>query len=257
MKKTLIAVILSTVLIRPGHALVVSDPGAYSRQAQIIAEAKKQLESIKDVVSQAQRITKNLEGNLKRGRGAEKTLRELKDALEGVMPAMFINGDGEMQDNDIETINKSLDEIFVSVERQPIEAELTAKQREAYRQRSLRAAVSYSEYILADMEQSLNKLENLSNEIDGTNTMKDAQDLNNRFMQEMLNNQTKMIVLMAQLVRAEGAYKLQGVEADETGDRLDYTSQDRTLNLMKYGSRYWAVSDEAHDLMRELQGLEK
>lgn len=254
--KKIIFFVFTAFLVQPAYALVVSDPGAYSRQAQIIAEAQKQLQAVKDMVNEAKNITKNLEGNLGRGQGSEETLRDLKDALEGIMPSMLTTIDGEKIDSsDIETINSALDDIFVSVEREPIESKLTANQREAYRQRTLRAAVSYSEYILTDMEKSLNKLENLSNEIDETETLKDAQDLNNRFMQEMLNNQTKMIMLMAQLVRAEGAYKLEGVAEDETGQRFNYTTRQKTLNIMKYGSKYWEVDQDTINFMKTMQGI--
>jgi len=123
---------------------------------------------------------------------------------------------------------------------------------DAYRKKAISNAVRYSEYVISDTEKSMNRLEDLSQEINKTQTMKDAQDLTNRYMQEMMANQVKLNLLLAQLVRAESAAKMQGVGANEGAQARKYTSREYNEMMSKYGSKYYSVNPQDDQIMKEL-----
>lgn len=252
MKRLLPVIAICSLAGSVGHALVVSDPGAYTRMAQEIQQMQEQVKQMTNVLNEAKRINENLTGNLQRGLGTDEDIRRLKGAVEKMIPTFNMQGMPNPSQSDMERISNELDKIFISAERQPLEAELTKDQRDAYRKKSISNAVRYSEYIITDTEKSMNRLEGLSQDINKTQSMKDAQDLTNRYMQEMMASQVKLTMLLAQLVRAEGATKMQGVAATEGTTARKYTAREYNEMMSKYGSTYYSVNPEADQLMKEL-----
>ncbi|TKW61151.1 MAG: hypothetical protein DI628_00540 [Blastochloris viridis] len=252
MKSVLPAIILFSLSGGAIHALVVSDPGAYTRMAQQIQQMQDQVKQMTNVLNEAKRINENLTGNLKRGLGTDEDIRRLRGAVEKMIPTFTIKGLPNPSQSDMERIGNELDKIFVSSQAQPVEAELTKDQRDAYRKKSISNAVRYSEYIITDTEKSMNRLEDLSQQINQTQSMKDAMDLNNRYMQEMMASQTKLNMLLAHLVRAESATKMQGVSPNEGVEARKYTAHEYNEMMSKYGSKYFSVNPDADQLMKEL-----
>ena len=252
MKPVLPLIVLLATCAMPAHALVVSDPGAYARMAQQIQQMQDQLKQMVNVVSEAKKINENLTGNLQRGLGTEEDIRRLKGAVEKMIPTFAMQGVPNPSQSDMERIGNELDKIFVSKESQPVEAELTKDQRDAYRKKAISNAVRYSEFVITDTEKSMNRLEDLSQEINKTQTMKDSQDLTNRYMQEMMANQVKLNLLLAQLVRAESAAKMQGVSANEGAQARKYTANEYNEMMSKYCSKYYSVKPQDDQLMKEL-----
>lgn len=239
-------------------ALIVSDPGAYIRIAQQIQEAQKIYSEVQKQVQEVQRVYKNLEGNLKRGVGSVRDIRRIKNNLQRLIPALYNLSlpDGTKIDPSIsEDVGKALDQIFVSPTANPQESELTREQQRIFTQRTLKSSLSFSESILADIEQSLENFETLAAQIDETKTLKDSQDLTNRYLQEILTGQSKVIMLLAQLTRAEAALHYQGVENEEIGKRQEVTSEEYLDQLGKYGSQYWKANPDAESTMHELMGI--
>ncbi len=259
--KQIFSILLAITLVISSYAnaLVVSDPGAYIRIAQQIQEAQKIYKEVQRQVQEVQRVYKNLEGNLKRGIGSIRDIRRIKSNLQRLMPAIYNLSlpDGTKVDPTVsEDIAKALDEIFVSPTANPKEAELSKEQQRIYRQRTLKSSLSFSESALADIEKSLETFESLASQIDETQTLKDAQDLTNRYLQEVLTGQSKVIMLLAQLTRAEAALHYQGVDNEEVGKRGNLTSEEYLDQLGKYGSKYWKEKPEAESTMHELMGID-
>ena len=259
MNKILSTVISIALLVAPAHALVVSDPGAYTRMAQQIQEAQKIFTEVKRQVEELQRLHKSVTGNLKRGVGSVRDIRRIKRMLEDILPSFYklTLPDGTQLDNQsTEDITKAIDSIFISRSEFPDQAGVTEEQQQVYRQRAVKASLAYSESLLADMNDSLEKLEQLSAQIDETQTLKDAQDLTNRYLQELLTGQTKMILLLAQMSRAEAALSYTGVNNTEKGNLRPATSEEYLDYLGKRGSKYWKPAPGAEDTMKKLMGYE-
>lgn len=252
MKPVFPLIALAVLAGTPAYALVVSDPGAYTRMAQQFQQMQDQLKQMVNVVNEAKKINDNLTGNLQRGLGTDEDIRRLKGAVEKMLPTFTSTGVPNPSQSDIERIGNQLDKIFVSSRDQPVEAELTKDQRDAYRKKAISNAVRYSEFVISDTEKSMNRLEGLSQEINKTQSMKDAQDLTNRYMQEMMTNQVKLNLLLAQLVRAESAAKMQGVSANEGAQARKYTANEYNEMMSKYGSKYYSVNPQDDQLMKEL-----
>lgn len=252
MKRILPFIVVLSLSGSVSHALVVSDPGAYTRMAQQIQQMQDQVKQMTNVLNEAKKINETLSGNLQRGLGADEDLRRLRTAVEKMIPTFTMKGVPNPSQSDMERIGNELDKIFVSPQAQPVEAELTKDQRDAYRKKSISNAVRYSEYIITDTEKSMNRLEDLSQQINQTQSMKDAMDLNNRYMHEMMASQAKLNMLLAHLVRAESATKMQGVSANDGAQARKYTAHEYNEMMSKYGSKYYSVNPDADQLMKEL-----
>tara|TARA_R110000868_G_scaffold138329_1_gene352300 strand:- start:23741 stop:24523 length:783 start_codon:yes stop_codon:yes gene_type:complete len=258
MKTTTSIVLTFLILATQVQALVVSDPGAYTRLIQQIQEAQKIYTEVKKQVQEVQRVYKNLEGNLKRGVGSLRDIRRIKGNIERLIPSLYrlsLPDGTEIDPSLSEDIGKAIDQIFISPTANPKEAELTEEQQRVYRQRALKSSLSFSESMLADVNKSLEQFESLAAQIDETEKLKDAQDLTNRYLQEILTGQTKVIMLLAQLARAEAALNYQGVENNEQGKVKAFTSEQYLDQLGKYGSKYWKAKPEAESIMHELMGI--
>lgn len=229
------------------YSLVVSDPGSYSRMAQQIQEAKELVKNAEAMVQQAQDIKNNLSGNLKRGRGIEDIIRSYKDDLEGMIPSLYHKLPEDIQNQISKELSNKLDEKIIY---QKIDAELsdlTKDQRDDYRQKVLKRALLMSETTSKDMEASLNKMESLAFEIDQTQSMKDAMDLNNRLMHEMLLNQTKMVNLLAELTKAEATMNYQGTSSTSQPSQKLMPTDEYMLELGR-GSNFWKIDETIGDI---------
>ena len=257
MRRLFIMFIASSLIHAQAFALVVSDPGAYTRMAQQIQEAQKIYTEAKRQVAEMQRIYKNLSGNLGRGKGSIRDIRRIKSILEDVLPAFYdltLPDGTKLDKRSTEDIVKGIDNIFISSGKHPTEAGLTEEQKRVYRQRALKASLAYSESLLSDTTDSLEKLETLAAQIDETETLKDAQDLTNRYLQELLTGQTKVILLLAQMSRAEAALSYKGVGNEEQGTLKNVGGEEYLDMLGKKGSKYWKPRREAQDTMHKLMG---
>lgn len=241
-------------LTAQSHALVVSDPGAYTRQAQQIQKMTEQLSTLKDTLEETKRAAKNLEGNLKRGRGIQESIQDFRETLEKSMPT-FLASENDPEGKDrMEIVQQAINEIFkpnAKIE----EIENSKRKQENYRQRAAKSAVIRAETTISDIEQSVNKMEALARQIDDTQSIKDSADLNNRLQHEMMLNQNKIIVLLAEMARAENAEKLRGVSDNNYGENAAKTRYQEYQELLQKGNNSYEGREEFKGLLEKMRGI--
>jgi len=224
MKKLLLttALVLPLVSISPkcGHCLVVSDPGQYARMATQLNELKKHFEALKDQLEELEDLNSSLSGNLKIGSGMGRDLAKLLGLSENMTKGLHSLPHMELDDYDLENIEdtqKVLDQVYTK-EESILAATQTETQRKEYRQRAIRAALEGSEALIALQQERFKKINELADEIDNTETVKEAIDLNNRLLGEILMVQQTALLLQAQYVRAEQSLKYSNADSTQSLD---------------------------------------
>jgi len=224
MKKLLLTTALALPLIgifpKYGEALVVSDPGQYARMATELNELKKHFEALKDQLEELEDLNSSLSGNLKIGSGMGRDLAKLLGLSENMTKGLHSLPHMELDDYDLENIEdtqKVLDKVYTK-EESILAATQTEKQRKDYRQRSIRAALEGSESLIALQQERFKKINELADEIDNTETVKEAIDLNNRLLGEILMVQQTALLLQAQYVRAEQSLKYGYADRAQSSD---------------------------------------
>ena len=227
---------------------VVTDPGAYTRMAKELEVMKEHVETATKQLEEAQRTVQQLSGNLKRGVGIERDLRKIKKIAADILPSFYnmsVPGGENVDPSDIQWLETQLDDIFTPKNKSPRDRELNKERRGAYTQRSLKAALLESEAAIGSTIASMEKLEQLMREIDETETLKDSQDLSNRLLGEVVATQNKIIILLAQLTRAQSVIHYTGVGRDDGGAKRQITKEEYTRELYSRGSKYWTPKPES------------
>jgi len=225
MKKLLATTALTVTIVigsLSANALVVSDPSSYTYYVQQIQKAQAVVENGIETINEIQRQTAYISGNLKRGAGIERAIRKVKDSLINATPAIFDIEDGfELKTNvndldlsDIEDVRKLLDELYQKGGN-PVDDVLTKERRNTYQQKSVKASIESAETVLARQQESLEKFEELAAKIDETEGLKDATDLQNRLLHELILIQQQQLALLAQFIRAEESLKYTGVDSEK------------------------------------------
>ena len=223
------AAIITMSAIGPAHALVVSDPGSYARAAQRLSELKKQLETAKENLDQITSVKERLEGNLNIGREMIGDFKDLRDSATDIT-AMAHNLPGQLDIDDFD-ISKPDDfrevlDVIYDPNANSAEAGSNVEVKEGMEQRALKGAIESSQKITSDFSDDLNNISSLIDEIDQTETQKEAQDLTNRLLVELVTIQRRSLQLMAQAVRAEKLAQYEGASSNSPDARGEPKTQD-------------------------------
>jgi hypothetical protein len=248
MKKILLlTTILGCTLLGSEQAksLVVSDPGSYARMAQSLQTLKEQITVMKEQFTELQNINSAVTGNLKRGKGIFRDLGKLRDLSSKMTKSVHSLPHMDLDDYDlqnIEDLQDALDQIYVN-ETDVLKRGQTEQQRKQYQQRSIRSALEGAEVLISLQDERLNKIEELASEIDNTETLKDAMDLNNRLLGELLLVQQQALLINAQYIRAEQAVNYQ--YADKQSDGSDPNHKNREKTVLEKASEGFADKMDA------------
>lgn len=209
--------VIGLISFSANAAVVVSDAGVYARMASELNEFKKQTEFLTSQLEELSSIKSNLEGNLGIGRGISRDLSRVKRRAQD-MTRVFGNIEGVFDINEYDLSNMEdlqgvLDGMFKH------EADILTRGRNTeavqdIRQRAIKSAIEGSEAVIVEIQDSISKVDQLSTEIDNTETAKEAQDLTNRLLSEILHVQQQQLILIAQLTRAEQLAAYEGVSSD-------------------------------------------
>jgi len=214
--------------------------------AQEMMELKRHYDVLKEQFDEMQNIHKSVTGNLKRGKGIARDLGKLQDLAENMTKSFInLNPNQEMDDYDlsnIEDLQDALDTIY-SDEQDVLQRTQTDQQRKDYQQRSVRSALEGSEVLINLQGERMQKIQELADEIDKTETLKDAQDLSNRLLGEILLVQQQALLLQAQYVRANQSLNYQ--YADREGAEAPEST--RPSEIQKRGA------EEFSDKMKQLR----
>lgn len=247
---------LTTFMPQKAQSLTVSDPGMYARAAKELQVLKEQVGVLKGQLEEAKKTYEAVSGNLKRGAGIAKELGDLKTIAEKMTKAThsFPNMDTEDFDmKNAEDVREILDTIYKK-EDGVLNGTQTEKQKRDYHQRSVKGALENSETIMASQEEKFEKIQRLANEIDSTQSLKDAMDLSNRLTAELLLVAQQSLMLQAQTTRANELLRYAGIDSEAQEGNPNRRSGDRIGDMFEGAG---AKSKENYKKAQEKQQWEK
>ena len=242
----------------PSHALVVSDTGAYAKWAQSLKKQKEEIDQILNVVKEQKEAVARMSGNLKRGLGIKEELakmagfsRDITDSFDNLASL-----DGfELDSSEHEDIKKKFDILFDPDQSYGQRIKSRAD-RDTARERSLKGVLENSEYIILEQEESLKKFADLSRQADETQSLKDATDLLNRLVTELLIIEQQQLMLMAQTNKASALTQYTGVDSDNaiqipsSDNEPGWGNNNRVLEAVREGTKKIENDDTRESMCR-------
>lgn len=210
--------ILLLLLLIPQAAVaatVVTDPGAYGYLTGIDEKEQEQLEFLQSLENYTISIDNNLSGNKQIGYGINNNLMLYDDYLTLTLPAN--------KSDKPSTISKNLELIYPTVK----VAKTKDFEKRKYQQSSLRATLLFSEMIINSSKQKVSQLTSLASDIDGTNKLKEAMDVNSRLLLEILAELRNTNLLLAQVTKSQAARDYSGIV------EIDYDEKNKSEDLLK------------------------
>lgn len=229
------------------YAMPVTDLGSYVYYAEQLAEASKTvtemkkmvstatetMDSINDMKKTAEKSYNSVVGSYKKGQRFVKQFQDFENmfnekprTLEGQYAKWRKIGKKGTR-----LSNKTLD-MFGDPEagietnfrdpRSPMYdymAEMDKKFQ--FRQSSLKNSIAKSQSILAGTGERMDKVKDLAGEIDTTENVKDAQDLTNALLTEILVVINELVKLTAHMAESEGLMEFAGVEDEVMKDKAE------------------------------------
>lgn len=238
------------------HGLVVSDPGAYARMADALKNAQEQLSKMAE---QVQELTKaketlfdikgQLEGTYNRSAGIYSEIKDLEKATKGAgIDPLLKGGDYGKDYKDLDTL---LNEVFVDPRDKEYNAWLLKDAKAETRQNVYKNSIKRAEIELNDMEKRIRRINQLGDSIDTTQNQKDAQDLANRLLVEMLLGQERMISILSNLAQAYAISQYAGVsQTSESSKNTQITKKSKGKNMLLEGCKKDGYNCSAGELNR-------
>lgn len=225
-----------------GMGDIVSDPGSYGyyvqqiKEAQkAVSEAQKQVDTLGGIKTIADKTQRAVMGNYNRGKGLVTDLQRLQKKLEatpttiqGSAKKWLSLGDAglEIGEDGFYAVGKVLDTNWIDPRDLKKNVERLKKLDQIYqvKQASLRGNIEASDEILRTMPQRLKTIEGLVEQIDQTENIKDAQDLSNRFLAEILKVLAEMSAIAAKIGESYALMNYQGVSEATMQQRMQTQS---------------------------------
>lgn len=258
--KKIVALVLIGLSVVPTHAWaflgigdVVSDPMSYTYYVQQIKEmteqtqnAIKQVETLGGIRTTAQDMYRSTVGTYNRGMGIIRDVERMKNRLNSdpsTLDGQFHKWSGVLGDVS-QTAGQTgrtldgatglyvdarqvLDENFEDPrKRKKMMAHVPnmSKDRQYHvSQSALRDAVAAADEVLQTMPDRVSGLEDLVNQIDSTKNLKDAADLQNRFLAEILKTLYELMNVVSRIGEAQSLQFYQGVDDAAMENRIEAT----------------------------------
>lgn len=255
MKKA-IAVVLAFLAIAPAPALAewpVFDMNAAKQHIEQLKEAQKQLaelqkqvETLGGIKTEAEQARRAVMGNYNRAMSMVRDLQRIQKKLEstpttiqGYAKKWFSLGqDGlEIGEDGFVAVGKILDTQWVDPRdiKNHVEKLKRLDQVFQVKQASLRGNIEASDEILRAMPERMKNLEDLTKQIDETENIKDAQDLTNRFLAEILKALAELTMVGARMQESYALMNYQGAS--------DATMQQRIQTQSNEPREGWAAKE--------------
>lgn len=229
--------VLTMVVPVPVFALfgvgdIVSDPGSYSYYVEQIKKATEQLNQLEEQVetlggiqTTADQISRDVRGSYNRGASLVYRVKRLKKILDAkpstlqgqalkwinlAQDGLDIGGDGFVSAHQI--LDANFKDPRLAHRNYEIMRDLD--KRYQTRQWSLKNSITKSDELLRQMPDRLKEIEDLTEQIDQTVNLKDAQDLTNRFLAEILTILTEQLALASHIAESQAVLNYQGVTED-------------------------------------------
>lgn len=236
-------------------AMVTTDPTSYTYFVKQIAEAQKQLaeaqkqvDTLGGIKTVADKTQRAVMGNYNRAKGLVNDLQRIRKKLEatpttmqGMAKKWLSLGDAglEIGEDGFVSVGKLLDTNWIDPRDIKKNVERLKKLDQIYqvKQASLRGNIEASDEILRAMPERLKTIEGLVEQIDQTENIKDAQDLSNRFLAEILKVLAEMSAIAAKIGESYALMNYQGVSEATMQQRM------QTQSGGSGSSEGWAARD--------------
>ncbi|MDG4475602.1 type IV secretion system protein [Thiovibrio frasassiensis] len=200
-----------------------------------LAEAQKQVDTLGGIKTTADKTQRAVMGNYNRAKGLVDDLQRVRKKLEatpttiqGSAKKWLSVGDAglEVGEDGFYAVGKILDTHWVDPRDLKKSAEKLKHLDQIYqvKQASLRGNIEASDEILRTMPQRLKTIEGLVEQIDQTENIKDAQDLSNRFLAEILKVLAEMSAIAAKIGESYALMNYQGVSEATMQQRMQTQS---------------------------------
>lgn len=207
---------------------VTSDPTSYTYFVEQIAvaqkqlvEAQKQIDTLGGMKTIADKAQRAVVGNYNRGKAIVGDLQRIRRKLEATPTTLqgaakkwlsLGNSGLEIGEDGFVAVGKILDTTWIDPRDLKNNVERLKKLDQIYqvKQASLRGNIEASDEILRVMPERLKKIEDLAAQIDETDNIKDAQDLTNRFLAEILTVLNEMTGIAAKIGESYALLNYQG-----------------------------------------------
>lgn len=262
--------------------MVVTDPTSYSyyvkqieQQVKELEHMAKQVETMGGVLTEAQKIERNLTGHYSRAVGLVNRMNRLVTSM-GKEPSGGIIGEAkkwgnvgrqvggilkggadetgriikdvnEIAGDDIYQDTKQiLDEVFVDprdiANRE--DRHKSISRRYQVQQGALKEVVAKSERTLSGIKDRMKIVQELADMIDHTENQKDAQDLTNRILVEVLGTLVDMLAVAAQANQAEALFNYRGATDAAMSQRKKVLS-DAEKSASDVKDKIWGASSRS------------
>ena len=215
MKQKLTALMAATILAvsLSGQALgfggVVFDPSVFARQLEQLVEAKNQVTQLQQQLTQLQSIENTMKGTSSLGSGLIPEITSLKGITSNLTSSITGMTGIPAGSANVQDMSKMLDSVFMPDSQLP--KDISKPLRRDYWQKSLKSSLELSETLINHSGSELERISALAANIDTTSTVAEKLDLSNRISVESLTLLQQILVLMAQLARAESSAKYVGI----------------------------------------------
>lgn len=204
------------------QTMVVTDPGAYTYFTGIDKKLQEELGFLQKIQDADLQIQSSVSGNKKMGYGVNSNTTAYDDFFQ-LRNAMSIDPNAQASEKPT-TIAKNLDLIFVplkvKIPNNPSSKTDNTMAKKSYQQNSIKAAAIFSEMILSGSKSRVSQIKALANDIDGTSTLKEALDVENRLIIELLIEARNTNILLANMTKIMAAKDYEGSII------ADYTQED-------------------------------
>lgn len=219
-----------------GVGQVVTDPGAYSHIIEqinatnkMISEARKQVETLGDIKTVMQDVKYSTEGVYGRGVGILDTVQGVADNVGDFGSSIkkstdfsdFSKDKFNKRASPYREVNVRLDGVFKDPRSKDYDFWKDKAKRENAQQQIYKDNLNQAEVTLEEMPKRLDRLGKLSDQIEQTKGLKDAADLQNRFLAELLLIQQEALKMLSHIAQALAVTKYEGIQPDVAKEAVD------------------------------------
>jgi len=232
----LLFVICFAIINKDAYAIlgagdVVSDPISYSYYVEQIEAATEQIEQAKEQVEnlaglrdQVDNLTEQFRGNYNRALNLVNAVGDLYKEIDSI-PSSFDAAENEFNSltGDYEAYSKvdeNLNKAFNDPRRKNYNPHLIDVYKYNLQQLDKKNVIRASEGILEKQRERIETLQDISGQIDTTENTKDATDLNNRFLAEIVRGQIEILAVLVRMSKMNALATYSGYEDDVAKERV-------------------------------------
>jgi len=258
------------------HSMTVSDPTSYTYYAEQLKKLQTQMEQLQKQYDEAVKsnqwltqIQDDLSGSYNRGMALYNKLKSIQRQLEAI-PNRYERykkrWEGLLTDiEDFQDVKAVIDNVIKDPRHPDYDLWKDMDRRYQMRQRALKDTIDRSEDLLAGLPNDFEELAKLAKQIDETKNQKDATDLTNSILVQILTVLQKQLELSTYLAQSQSILNFTGaneqvlknrIESAKAAQKRQSAAIDKMMSKLDvYGVR--ESSSDMSDMYKILEGIKK